>query len=49
VDATGALTGVSSRDDIHAHAGRAHTEAQAAVPAASPATTPVTAEAQVEA
>ncbi len=28
VDAAGTLTGVSSRDDIHAHAGRAHTEAQ---------------------
>lgn len=26
VDATGTLTGVSSRDDIHEHAGRAHTE-----------------------
>ncbi|MFJ9347740.1 ABC transporter ATP-binding protein [Streptomyces sp. NPDC101237] len=29
VDAAGVLTGVSSRDDIHAHAGRAHTEARA--------------------
>ncbi|WP_055525111.1 ABC transporter ATP-binding protein, partial [Streptomyces graminilatus] len=29
VDATGTLTGVSSRDDIHAQAGRAHTDAQA--------------------
>lgn len=28
VDATGTLTGVSSRDDIHEQAGRAHTEAQ---------------------
>ncbi|MEV7151594.1 ABC transporter ATP-binding protein [Streptomyces sp. NPDC093084] len=28
VDAAGVLTGVSSRDDIHAHAGRAHTEAR---------------------
>jgi osmoprotectant transport system ATP-binding protein len=27
VDAAGVLTGVSSRDDIHEHAGRAHTEA----------------------
>jgi osmoprotectant transport system ATP-binding protein len=29
VDASGALTGVSSRDDIHRHAGQAHTEARA--------------------
>ncbi|MGW2963401.1 ABC transporter ATP-binding protein [Streptomyces sp. NPDC001220] len=28
VDADGVLTGVSSRDDIHAHAGQAHTEAR---------------------
>ncbi|MGW0580922.1 ABC transporter ATP-binding protein, partial [Streptomyces sp. NPDC002920] len=28
VDAAGALTGVTSRDDIHEHAGRAHTEAR---------------------
>jgi osmoprotectant transport system ATP-binding protein len=31
VDANGVLTGVSSRDDIHEHAGRAHTEASVAV------------------
>ncbi len=30
VDADGVLTGVSSRDDIHEHAGRAHTEARVA-------------------
>ncbi|WP_030680248.1 ABC transporter ATP-binding protein [Streptomyces cellulosae] len=30
VDANGVLTGVSSRDDIHTHAGRAHTEARTA-------------------
>lgn len=30
VDADGVLTGVSSRDDIHQHAGRAHTEARVA-------------------
>ncbi|KUL28991.1 ABC transporter ATP-binding protein [Streptomyces regalis] len=30
VDAEGALTGVTSRDDIHAHAGQAHTEARVA-------------------
>lgn len=28
VDADGHLTGVSSRDDIHRHAGQAHTEAR---------------------
>jgi osmoprotectant transport system ATP-binding protein len=28
VDADGVLTGVSSRDDIHIHAGRAHAEAR---------------------
>ncbi|MGW7236812.1 ABC transporter ATP-binding protein [Streptomyces sp. NPDC054804] len=28
VDADGVLTGISSRDDIHAHAGQAHTEAR---------------------
>ncbi|MEV0640062.1 ATP-binding cassette domain-containing protein [Streptomyces sp. NPDC050619] len=32
VDAAGALTGVSSRDDIHAHAGQAHAEARAETP-----------------
>jgi len=31
VDADGVLTGVSSRDDIHTHAGQAHTEARVAV------------------
>ncbi len=30
VDANGALTGVSSRDDVHTHAGQAHTEARTA-------------------
>ena len=30
VDADGVLTGVSSRDDIHEHAGQAHTEARVA-------------------
>ncbi|WP_369169875.1 ABC transporter ATP-binding protein [Streptomyces sp. R28] len=30
VDADGVLTGVSSRDDIHKHAGQAHTEARVA-------------------
>ncbi|MGW0875080.1 ABC transporter ATP-binding protein [Streptomyces sp. NPDC002740] len=30
VDADGVLTGVTSRDDIHTHAGRAHTEARVA-------------------
>lgn len=30
VDADGVLTGVSSRDDIHQHAGQAHTEARVA-------------------
>ncbi|MBC2907065.1 ABC transporter ATP-binding protein [Streptomyces cupreus] len=30
VDADGVLTGVSSREDIHEHAGRAHTEARVA-------------------
>lgn len=29
VDADGVLTGVTSRDDIHTHAGRAHTAARA--------------------
>lgn len=28
VDADGVLTGVSSRDDIHEHAGQAHSEAR---------------------
>lgn len=30
VDADGVLTGVTSRDDVHTHAGRAHTEARVA-------------------
>jgi osmoprotectant transport system ATP-binding protein len=30
VDADGVLTGVTSRDDIHRHAGRAHSEARVA-------------------
>ncbi len=31
VDADGVLSGVTSRDEIHRHAGRAHTEARVAV------------------
>lgn len=40
VDADGVLTGVTSRDDIHTHAGRAHTTARAHTDAAVAALRP---------
>ncbi|MEV7088339.1 ABC transporter ATP-binding protein [Streptomyces sp. NPDC093085] len=38
VDAAGVLTGVTSRDDIHEHAGRGHREASGLTPAGNAAT-----------